>query len=114
MMPRVVRFAVADVVLDPKAVATSLRDACVSRSSPRCVTGVCQFDELLAFVLSPTTMADATATQYVLAPVPDTTATGISTVLSERWQAGFDVLGAIAAGEGTFFLVLTARRDASA
>ena len=108
MMQKVVRYSLDDVALDHKAVAQALNRACRRGSTRYAVRGLAQIDDALYFVLLPAgdQLPDE---QYVLAPVEDRSRSGFTAELTERWAAGFDLIGTLQLGDG--FLALYARPE---
>ena len=112
IMQKIVEFAVDDLTLDAEAVADVLTQACRKREGTFAVRGLCQVEEAVYFVLHPCTTEEAPA-QYGWVEVNDLTDAGITALLDQRWGGGFDLVGAVNAGDGLLFVLFAKTRDST-
>ena len=102
-MHRTLLFDLDELWHDHEDVAERVNHACHSGQEKLRVRGLAQIGDTVYVYLLPA--GDETAEQYVLAPWEDESVEGVSTCLSERWSAGFDLAGAIRLEEGRHLLL---------
>jgi hypothetical protein len=105
MIQKIVAFAVDELRFDAAATAETLLHACRRRGTPLYVRGMCQVKEAIYFTLLPCNETTPPAMQYVWVENPDKSREGITSLLEERWAAGFDLIGSVDAGDDLFFLL---------
>lgn len=105
MMQRIAAFSVDDLLLDSKAVAEALLHACRRNGETLYVRGLCQVKETVYFTLLPCGSGTPCPVQYVWVECGDTTDAGVTTLLEERWAAGFDLVGSVDGGEDLVFVL---------
>ncbi len=98
---RLAEFTVEDIALDPKEVAERLNKDCRTYSHKYYVRGAWQIQNQVYFILLPKPPERADE-EYVLAPMPDISTSGLEGTLSDRWGAGFDPIAAIHLGEESY------------
>jgi hypothetical protein len=105
MMQRIAAFSVDDLLLDSNAVADALMHDCRRGDTPMYVRGVCQIQDTVYFTLLPCRDSGSQPVQYVWVECADTTDAGITSLLEERWAAGFDLVGSVDGDEDLVFLL---------
>ena len=103
MNPKIITVMDVDIVQDPEAVSEILEKACYGRRGRFAVTGVCQLGDEVFFVLQPR-VDSSPREKYVLAVAKDTTSSGFSAELLNRWTHGFNAIGAITVADRSFIL----------
>ena len=103
-MHRTLVISLQELWHDHVAVAERVNHACHGAGGACRVRGMAQFKDRVFVYLLPA--ADEAGENYVLAPWEDESVAGVSTCLSERWAAGFDLVGTIRLDEGNYLLLL--------
>jgi hypothetical protein len=103
-MHRTLVLSLQELWHDHVAVAERVNHACRGTGGAFRVRGIAQFKDRVFVYLLP--VVDDVTEAYVLAPWEDESVAGVSTCLSERWGAGFDLVGAIQLDEGHYLLLL--------
>ncbi|MBT3380962.1 MAG: hypothetical protein HN742_04225 [Lentisphaerae bacterium] len=103
-MQTIMPFPIAEVSFDPESVADALNTACSKRQEHRRVRGVCQVGEIVYFFLLPLRGGEALET-YLLKSVQDLSEAGLTAMLAQRWQAGFDAVGTISLGAAAYYML---------
>jgi len=98
MMQKIITFGVNDLALDTDEVAARLTEACSHRRAQYRVRGLCQVREVVYFVLLGLPRGDPPES-YVIVPVDDLTDAGVTAMLEQRWEAGFDAVGMVNLGD---------------
>ena len=104
MIQKLIPFPVDEFVVDPAGVAETLTHACTARRQRYRVRGLCQFGDTVYFILLSLEHGETPET-YVLAPVENSSGSGITGMLSERWGAGFNTVGAVDVGEKNYMVL---------
>jgi len=103
-MQTIMPFSVADVSFDAESVADALNTACSHRQEHRRVRGVCQIGETVYFFLLPLRDGEPLES-YVLVAIHDLSEDGLTAMLGQRWEAGFDAVGTINLGEAAYYML---------
>ena len=111
-MQKVATYSTGDLAFDASGIAERLTARSTSGRQRYWVRGVCQTGDDVHFILLPRQHREREET-YAIAPVLDTTQEGMAAMLLGRWQSGFDTVGMIDLGDGSFLGVF-ARGDRSA
>ncbi len=110
-MQKILHYTVSDLCADAEGISEAITHACKASSGPYRVRGLVQAEEEVYLVLLP---APGRRTEtYRFAEIYDTTGDSLVALLNERWAAGFDTVGSVAAGDG-LLLVLFARSEGPA
>lgn len=109
-MQTIMPFSVDDVSFDAESVADALNMACAGRHERRRVRGVCQIEETVYFFLLPLRRGEPLES-YVLVAVDDLTEDGLTAMLAQRWEAGFDAVGTINLGEAAYYTLFARLQD---
>jgi hypothetical protein len=110
-MQRTLRYTVAGICADVEAVSAAITQACRQSSGPYRVRDVVQAAEQVYVLLLPA--AQGPLEVYHFAEVCDCGEDELVARLAERWEAGFDAIGSVWAGDG-LLLVLFARPEVPA
>lgn len=104
-MHRTLTFSINDLAADTKGVQDAVNAACSRRGTKYKLRGLVQMEDHVYFFLLPRDR-DTAEEEYVLAPLDEVvTHEEMIGLISDRWAAGFDLVGAIDI-YGTMFLVL--------
>lgn len=109
-MHTIMPFSVADVSFDAESVAAALNTACGHRHERRRVRGVCQIGEVVYFFLLPLRKGEPLES-YLLVAIRDLTEAGLTSMLAQRWEAGFDAVGTITLGEASYYMLFARPQD---
>gem|GEM_PF-1223644 len=109
-MQKIMTFAIDDLIIDPQSVADQLTKLCSTHRPRYRVRGLCRIEDCVYFVLHAATATEPRE-QCVFAPIEDVSNDGFTSMLDQRWAAGFNSIGTIAEGEGTYLLLLTRTLD---
>lgn len=109
-MQRIMTFAIDDLVIDPESVAAQLTKMCSEHRPHYWVRGLCQLQDKVYFVLLAATAGEPRE-QCVIVPVRDVSDAGFTSMLDERWSAGFNCVGTVALGEGMHLILFTRPQD---
>lgn len=93
-MQKIVTFKDNDVCADPEAVCRMLLDACHQPSGTYRVRGLCQAGDNVYALLLPVP-PDGMAKAYRFIEIQDETPAAVTSLLAERWAAGFDGIGSV-------------------
>ncbi len=110
MTQRIMAFAVDDLIISPEQITKRLTKSCNTESMLYRVSGCCQVDKVVYFVLLPLRKFEPQES-YIIAPISDSTDAGITALFAERWQAGFNTLGTICLGQGSYLGLFVETQD---
>lgn len=103
-MYRTLIFNLNELWHDQENVAARVNHACAGGEYPCRVRGMAQISGQIYVFLLPA--GDAPGEEYVLAPWEDESVDGVAAELSQRWAAGFDLVGSVRLEEGRYALLL--------
>jgi hypothetical protein len=106
-MQRVATFALDDIAVDCEAVALALTESCSARPEHYHVSTLLQLQDTVYFLLQPAPEARAAAASYFFVPVSDFSSQGVTSMLFERWSAGFTAVGSVTLDDGLCLLLLS-------
>lgn len=107
-MQKLVSFDVQEIAFAPEDVAAALNKACSARQGRYRVSGLCQLDNTVLFVLLPLEGAQPLE-EYQFSTVSDLTVAGFTEELLGRWARGLNALGAVAVGDTRVLLLARPR-----
>jgi len=110
-MSKTLSLTVAGICTDLEAVSVSITHACRLPSGPYRICGLVQRAERVLLQLVPA--GSAAPETYRFVEAFDGSEDDLISMLSERWTAGFDCRGSVAAGDG-LLLLLFARPEGGA
>jgi hypothetical protein len=110
-MQKTLQYTVAGICADVDGVSAAITRATRQPSGPYRVRGVLQADERVYVLLLPAPQGPPETYRFI--EVCDRGEDELVALLSERWAAGFDAIGSVAAGDG-LLLVLFARAEVPA
>ncbi len=90
-MQRLLSYSLEDLRFDPEAVADVINRLCRHRRYR--LSGVCQAEDRVLFVLVPHDLAGDE--DYVIVPVDDPEEAALTGALADRWIHGFHAIGLI-------------------
>ncbi len=102
-MQRVVSFSLDDLVVDSDGVIETLNNACTHRHDHYRVSGICQLENKIYFVLLPLDSGEKMR-DYIMVPAEDVSHDGFVDMLHTRWSSGFDLIGSVQLYETTMVL----------
>ncbi len=103
-MHRTLPFSVDDLAADAKGVQETINNACSRRGQKYQLRGLAQIEDHVYFFLLPRPQS-VTEEEYVLAPLEDIpTHEDMVGLISDRWTAGFDLIGSFNVYETTFLV----------
>jgi len=92
MEHKIILFNIDDIAIDPDDVCDSLNEACTKRQRNFRVRGVCQLEDRVYFIVVPLKPGEEPE-EYVISSIDDISHDGFSTLLQNRYQGGFDMVG---------------------
>ena len=104
-MQKILTFTIDSIAYDSKNVENVLNEACSGRREKYWVRGGSQVDENVYFLLLRQPKGRQSE-KYHLAPLEDTTRDGMTSMLEQRWESGFDTITTIDLGEDTFLILV--------
>ncbi len=109
-MQKIISFSLDDLAADTAGVQDAVNTACARRGVKYRVRGLCQIESQVYFALLPKAPEEESET-YVLAPLdPAPSHQDATAIFSDRWGAGFDLVGSIKVYE-TLFLLFARRSE---
>lgn len=103
-MQKIVSFDVQEIAFSPEDVAAALNKACSARQGRYRVSGLCQLDNTVLFVLLPLERAQPLE-EYQFSTASDLTIPGFTAALLDRWSRGLNALGAVVMGNTRVLLL---------
>jgi len=103
-MQKIITFEVPEIALSPEQVAMALNKACSARQGRYRISGLCQLEDTVLFLLLPLARGDAVE-EYLFCTASDLTIPGFTGELLNRWSHGFNTLGALAVGNARVLLL---------
>ncbi len=107
-MHRTLVYDLDELWHDHADVAARVNRACAGGEQGWRVRGMAQVAEQVFVYLLPERRG--AAEEYVLAPWEDESVEGVATCLSERWSAGFDLVGSVRLEAGRYLLLLAKQK----
>jgi hypothetical protein len=108
MKNRVLHLPMAEVLIDPKAAAARVAEAC-RRPLPMRATGLCQVGEVLLIPLEQIPRAETCEYVFSLFAEDIATLDDVTASVNSRFYAGFTTLGAFDDGHSRWGFFVTAR-----
>jgi hypothetical protein len=103
-MHRTLVYHLDELWHDHADVAARVSRACAGSEKAWRVRGLAQVADQVFVYLLPD--GHGATEEYVLAPWEDESVEGVATGLSERWSAGFDLVGSVRLEAGRYLLLL--------